>query len=199
MINLEDEKNRLTEKLSEQYSQNVISMDEYERLLEYVNKIETSREISFINNMIHANRAPNAIPSDRADQPPISRFLEAIAEPLTNLALASKKHEEHTALFSARTTSLEPKTGKAGKFTCLFGSHKIIIDSLPRGKTEIKVECLFGQIEIVVAHNIRVVNKTTPLFSGIFFPDDNYQSSESLSELHIKGEVVFGNVTVRRL
>jgi hypothetical protein len=41
-INLEKE--RLTNILSTQYSQDLIAIDEYERLLDFVNKTETNKE-----------------------------------------------------------------------------------------------------------------------------------------------------------
>jgi hypothetical protein len=50
MINIDEEKDKLTQKLSEQYSQNIINMEEYERILEYINKIETGKEINIIRN-----------------------------------------------------------------------------------------------------------------------------------------------------
>jgi len=55
MINLDEEKDKLTQVLSEQYSQNIINMEEYERILEYINKIETGKEISIIQKIIQEN------------------------------------------------------------------------------------------------------------------------------------------------
>ncbi|MDR1326729.1 MAG: hypothetical protein LBK00_11915 [Treponema sp.] len=54
-INIEQEKERLTNILSTQYSQSLIAIDEYERLLDFVNKIETNKEIEYIKNIINTN------------------------------------------------------------------------------------------------------------------------------------------------
>ena len=178
MINLEEEKSRLTEKLSDQYSKNAISLEEYERLLEYVNKIETSKEVVLINNMIQGNS--------------VNTYSEAPA-------LRSKKHEEYLALFSWRTTTLKPQSGKGGKFTSLFGTNRIIVDTLPPGKTVIHIECVFGLTEIAVSQHIRIVNKINPVFAGVFAPDETSIEDENLPELHIKGEAIFGNVTITRI
>jgi hypothetical protein len=50
MYNFNEEKENLVKMLSEQYSQNIINMEEYERMLEYINKIETKKEINIIEN-----------------------------------------------------------------------------------------------------------------------------------------------------
>jgi ABC-type uncharacterized transport system involved in gliding motility auxiliary subunit len=55
VFNLDEEKENLTGKLSEHYSQNIITMEEYERILEYINKIETKKEITIIRKIIQEN------------------------------------------------------------------------------------------------------------------------------------------------
>jgi hypothetical protein len=59
MFNIDEEKDTLAKKLSEQYSQNIISVEEYERILEYINKIETKKEINIIEKIIHENNIEN--------------------------------------------------------------------------------------------------------------------------------------------
>jgi hypothetical protein len=51
MFNIDEEKDKLAKNLSEQYSHNIISMEEYERILEYINKIETKKEASIIEKI----------------------------------------------------------------------------------------------------------------------------------------------------
>jgi hypothetical protein len=50
-IEIEQEKERLTDILSTQYSHNLIAIDEYERLLDFVNK----KEIEYIKKIIDTN------------------------------------------------------------------------------------------------------------------------------------------------
>jgi hypothetical protein len=52
---LEGRRNILIEQLSEQYSQNLISLEEYERLIEYSNKIETDKELILLEKIIEVN------------------------------------------------------------------------------------------------------------------------------------------------
>jgi hypothetical protein len=54
-INIEQEKEKLTNILSAQYSQDLIAIDEYERLLDFVNKTETNKEIEYIRKIVNTN------------------------------------------------------------------------------------------------------------------------------------------------
>jgi hypothetical protein len=54
-LDKEIEKEKLIEILSIQYSQGLIAMDEYERILEFINKVETIKEIEYIRKIIDTN------------------------------------------------------------------------------------------------------------------------------------------------
>ena len=185
VIHLDEEKNRLTEKLSDHYSENVITLEEYERLVEYINKIETKKEIAIVEGLIQSYNT-NAV-----NEAPSPGYVSAY-----------KKHsgKEHVAVFSWRTTTVNPINGKCGKFVSIFGAHRIIVDSLPPGRSILKVETLFGLTEIVVSRNIKIINKTDTVFSGFFLPDEPEPdfSNAELPELLIKGDIVFGNLTIIR-
>jgi len=188
LINFDDEKSRLTEKSSDLYSTGIISIEEYERLIEYINKIETKKEIAIIDGFIQGYSADVKHAPAREDAP-ASRKIST-----------GKKSggKEHVALFSWRTTTLEPVNGKGGKFVSLFGTNKIIVDNLPPGKTVIKTETVFGLTEIVVSCNIRITNKTEAVFAGVYGIDEAQGSDPDVPELVIKGDVVFGNLNVTR-
>jgi hypothetical protein len=49
---IEDRKEKITEELSRQYSLNKISMEEYERLIEYSHKIETEKELMILEKIV---------------------------------------------------------------------------------------------------------------------------------------------------
>ncbi|MDR2808074.1 MAG: hypothetical protein LBB43_03605 [Spirochaetaceae bacterium] len=183
MLNLIEEKEKLTQKLSEQYSQNMISMEEYERLLEYINKIETRREINIIEKIIQEN-------NDEDNKLTIVQNNE-ITIPKTN--------EKNLSMFSWRTINLEPINGNGGKFTSLFGTNRIIVNNLPKGRTIIKVNSIFGLTEIIVSQKVKIINKTLPIFAGIFAPNEITKEGEKLPELYIVGKAVFGNITIRTI
>ncbi|MDR1398371.1 MAG: hypothetical protein LBJ41_00405 [Treponema sp.] len=52
---IEQEKEKLINILSTQYSQSLIAIDEYERLLDFVNKTETNKEIEYVRKIINVN------------------------------------------------------------------------------------------------------------------------------------------------
>jgi hypothetical protein len=54
-VNIGEEKEKLTRELAEQYSQNIITVEEYEHLLEYINKIETVKSLNRIEKIIGKN------------------------------------------------------------------------------------------------------------------------------------------------
>jgi hypothetical protein len=182
MADIEYEKNRLTEKLSDNYSRNVITLDEYERLLDYINKIETTKEISIANNMLQVYKPAET------HEPETSSGI---------FGLFKRQTERYETIFSTRTINAELGNGRGGNFSVVFGTNKIIVDNLPSGKTVINIECVFGSIEILIRQNARIVNKITPIFSSVDSPHDSYD--EYLPELHLKGDVVFGNVTIKRI
>jgi uncharacterized protein YerC len=111
MINIDEEKDKLTQKLSDQYSQNILNMEEYERILEYINKIETEKEISIIQNIIQENNVLTLTKSDEI--------------------ILSKNNEKHLSMFSWRTSNVRPLNGNGGNYIRIFGTTQIIVDKLP--------------------------------------------------------------------
>jgi hypothetical protein len=181
MFAMDEEKDKLARALSEQYAQNIISMEEYERILEYINKIETKKEAGIIEKIIRENALEDG-------EITVAQNSE-IAIPATN--------EKHLSAFSWRTTNVKPVNGSAGKFISLFGANRIMVDNLPRGRTVLTVNSIFGLTEIIVPKNIKITNKVAPIFSGVFSPNDINRESAGLPELYITGKAVFGNVTIR--
>jgi hypothetical protein len=179
MFNLDEEKENVTKKLSEQYSHNTISMEEYERLLEYINKIETKKELSIIEKIIQENNE--------------------LTTTQNNEIIIPESNEKHLSIFSWRTSNVKPVNGNGGTYTSLFGTNRIIVDNLPKGRTVINVNSIFGLTEIIVSKNIKIVNKTVPIFSGIFAPNEINKEDDGLPELYILGKALFGNISIRRV
>ena len=95
VFNINEEKDRLAQKLSGLYAQNIINVEEYERMLEYINKIETGKEVSIIEKIIQENCVVN-------------NGFPAIQNSET---MMSKASERHLSLFSWRTTNIKPING----------------------------------------------------------------------------------------
>ncbi|MDR2651116.1 MAG: hypothetical protein LBC68_02200 [Prevotellaceae bacterium] len=182
MYNFDEEKEKLTKTLSEKYSQNIIGMEEYERIVEYINKIETEKEIAIIKKII-----TETIAGDN----------ELAATAGGDAIMLSKTNEKHLSVFSWRTTTISPVNGNGGQFTSCFGTNRIILENLPKGRTILNVNSIFGLTEIIIKQDIKIVNKVTPIFSGIFMPDKINSENKKLPELYIVGKAVFGNITVK--
>jgi hypothetical protein len=183
MYNFDDEKEKLVRMLSERYSQNIITMEEYERILEYINKIETKKEITIIEKIILEN---------------VVNENELSITPRNEITTSEKK-EKHLSMFSWRTTNIKPINGNGGKFTSCFGVNRIILENLPKGKTVLNVNSIFGLTEIITTQDIKIINKAVPIFSGIFTPNEIKGSDGELPELCITGKAVFGNITVKTM
>jgi hypothetical protein len=183
MFNIDEERDKLAKALSEQYSRNIISIEEYERILEYINKIETEKEINIIGKIIReSNIENNELITIQNDE-----------------MMTSKTKGKHLSVFSWRTTNVKSINGNAGKFISLFGANRIIVDNLPKGRTILNVNSVFGLTEIIVSKNVKITNKTAPVFSGIFLPNEINMENEELPELYIVGKAIFGNITIRAI
>ncbi|MDR0375452.1 MAG: hypothetical protein LBH85_06975, partial [Treponema sp.] len=95
MFNLDEEKDTLTKKLSEQYSQNIINIDEYERMVDYINKIETGKEISGVKKIIDENDAERGV----------------LAKTESNAITAPKEGGKYVTMFSWRTSNVKSVNG----------------------------------------------------------------------------------------
>jgi hypothetical protein len=181
MINFDVEKEKLTQNLSEQYSQDIINIEEYERILEYINKIETKKEISIIEKIIQENNA---------------NYKELTITQRNKITIPETK-EKHLSMFSWRTSNVKPINGNGGKYISLFGTNRIIVDNLPEGRTVIDVKSIFGLTEIIVSNNVKIITKIAPIFSGVFSPNKINNEEKELPELYIIGKAIFGNVTIK--
>jgi hypothetical protein len=177
MLYFNEEKEKLTQDLSVQYSKNIIDMEEYERILEYINKIETKKELIIIEKIIYENNISNN-------------------ELTVNKIMVPETKEKYLSMFSWRTSNLKSLNGNGGKYISLFGSNRIIVDNLPNGRTVLNVNSIFGLTEIIISKKVKIINKTIPIFAGIFAPI-KINKEEDLPELYIIGKAIFGNITIK--
>lgn len=206
MFNTGAAKERLTQGLSELYAHDAIHIEEYERILEYINKIETEKEAAVIEKIIYEHGNHEA-PAVRAGAP--REMNGQYVEPYTGgRGIAhSQPDASHLSVFSWRSTNVRPVNGDGGAFTSVFGVNRIIVDRLPQGRTFLHVHSVFGLSEIVVSKGIRITNRAIPVFGGVFMTppdagtDEDGDAGENaeLPELYITGAAVFGNITIVRV
>ena len=181
MFNLNEEKDNLAEKLAEQFSQNIIDMEKYEHILEYINKIETKREITIIEKIIKENNIDE-------EQSTVDKS-DAIITP--------EENKKYLTVFSATTSYIDPVDGNGGEHNCYFGENKIIVKNLPKGKTVLNVKSIFGETKIIIAENIKITNRIIPIFSEIVDTVVKRNGDDDeLPELYIIGKVIFGEIKI---
>jgi hypothetical protein len=122
-----------------------------------------------------------------------------LAKTESNAITAPKEGGKYVTMFSWRTSNVKSVNGNGGEHICFFGTNRIIVDNLPKGRTALNVTSVFGLTEILVSKNIRIINKTTPIFSGIFAHGEANKEDEGLPELYIAGQAIFGNITIKRI
>jgi hypothetical protein len=196
---IEERKGKAVDTLSSCYAKNRLPLEEYERLVEYINKIESERERAIVEKIVteyegpktpsedtaHANRDDGPSAYDDDDYPEYHSF--------QNLS-------SNLALFSTRVHSGPIKTGS--QYVSIFGSEQIKIRKadLQKGRTFLDVVSLFGDNTIFVEEGIRVVNKAIPIFGNSDVSHKiNNRAQTGSRELIINGTALFGNISVKLL
>ena len=201
MVDVFKEKEALTNELSDQYAKSLISLDEFESMIDQVNKVESLKQLNAVKKAVCENTGLMLSEDYKKEAKNPSLVTNSLAT--SSLAPGKVKKRSYETVFSRSSVVAEAINGHAGNFSCVFGTNQIKVNNLPMGKTVLKVETVFGLTEIFVSKKIKIVNKVTPIFAGVFMPadeekDDNYVP-EGWPELHIKGEAVFGNITIKRI
>ncbi|MDR3171865.1 MAG: hypothetical protein LBU17_09605 [Treponema sp.] len=179
---LENRKNRAIEALSVQFSRNSLPLEEYERLVEYIHRVESERELAIVEKVVNESTLYAAAETFKA-------------APITG----KRKRRRRTISFLASRTSsgVSLRQSRCSFFT-LLGNNIINIEEgdLPPGRTEIQVVSLLGLTIINVPAGVRVINEAIPIAGGIFVEGDTRTPSTG-PELVITGGAYLGNITVR--
>lgn len=188
-IRLEERKNKVIEELSVQFSQNELPMEEYERLVEYINKAETERELAIIEkisreNSLYAGRT-NDTQEERSSSYPRNT--------------ATDDEKSSLALLSSRHLSGDFFTGKNHSLISILGEQKIDIDDgdLPNGRTEISVVSLLGETKINVPPNVRVKVNVVPILGESNVARNDSSFSGYGPELVINGVAILSSIKVK--
>jgi hypothetical protein len=177
-IDIEQEKERLTNILSTQYSQSLIAMDEYERLLDFVNKTETNKEIEYIRKIINTNET-YALKEQTADRNQlVNRPKTSIFTLLIDLLVKKqniKKIRIFSGIYELRLYDLD------------FIENRLII----------KIKNYGGDAFIYVAKNTSVENNVQN-YGGKNIVNEriNINNSEIKNKLIINGANYGGNIYI---
>jgi hypothetical protein len=178
----ETRKEKLVEELSTQYSLGKISLEEYERLIDYSNKIETDRELIIFEKIIQENSAPESYNDD------------------TEYAHNPKTGKDDITVLSSRRTPGSVASSITGRIITILGDHHLCFDEgdLRKNETVLDILVVLGEIVVHVPEDVTVIVNAIPIISGVFGNMRKRKGARgSGKKLIINGHIVMGNVTVK--
>ena len=197
---IEERKEKAIENLSTSYAKNRLPLEEYERLVEYINKIESERELIVVEKIVaeydgndvsdsqsyKASYKPSYDDDDEGDDYP--------------------RHGNHDitgsnlAVLSTRTFQGPLKSGS--QFVSLLGSGHIKVRKadLSKRRTTLQMVTILGDSTIFVEPGINVINKAVPILGNA---DVSHKVTKMAcageAELVITGTVLLGTISVKPL
>jgi len=178
---VEERKDKAIENLSDSFAKNKLPLEEYERLVEYIQKIESERELIVVEKMV-AEYGGNELPDEDGE--------------VYNYPGHANQGSSLTVL-SSRTITGPVESGM--QFVSILGSEHIKIRKadLSRRKTVLNVVSILGESVIAVESGIRVSNRAVPVLGGAWTDQKvNKNAGDGELELVISGAALLGNITV---
>jgi hypothetical protein len=186
---IEERKEKAIESLSDSFAKNRLPLEEYERLVEYINKIESERELALVEKMVaeheggyDENKTPVYDDDDESDED----------EPDYRHSLGN------IAILSSRNFSGPVKSGS--EIVCILGSGniKVRMADLNKRQTVLTMVSVLGDITIYVESGIRVVNKAMPILGNSSVNQKvKKQAQQDGPEIVIEGVAVLGSIAVK--
>ena len=177
-IGIKQEKERLTNILASQYSQNLISIDEYERLLDFVNTTETNKEIEYIRKIINTNETYALKEKSNDENQQENKSKINILTMLVN-SLRNKQNVKKIRLFSGDY--------ELRLYDIDFIENKLII----------KIKKYGGNVFIYIIKNTSVENNLK-IYGGKYIEKEriNISNNEIKNKLIINGANYGGNIYI---
>jgi len=187
---VEERKEKAVENLSDSFAKNKLPLEEYERLVEYIQKIESERELIVVEKMV-AEYGGSELSKENA--------YEDEDDEVDDYQRPEHQGSSLTIL-SSRTISGPVESGM--QFVSILGSEHIKIRKadLSRRKTVLNVVSILGESVISVESGIRVSNRAVPVLGGAWMDRKVERSADAREpELIISGAALLGNITVKLL
>ena len=190
---IEERKEKAVENLSTSYAKNRLPLEEYERLVEYIQKIESERELIVVEKIVAEydgnDRSAKPAYDDNEDEP--DYYSAHFQSSATN---------NNLTILSSRTLSGPLKSGSS--FVSILGSCHIKVrkSDLSKKRTKLDIATILGDCIVSVESGIRVSNRAIPILGGAW-TDHNVdkQAEDREPELIISGAAILGNITVNLL
>ena len=190
---VDERKEKVIENLSSSYAKNRLPLEEYERLVEYIQKIESERELVVVEKIVAEYDGDDAsgMPSEQPDENDEPDYYDRHSNP---------NSYSNLTVLSSRTFSGPIKSGL--QFVSILGSEHIKIRKADLSKRQnvLQVVSILGDSVVFVESGIRVINSTIPILGGSWIDSNvDKQARGEGPELIISGAAILGNVTVKLL
>jgi len=190
LIILEERKEKAIESLSVSFAKNKLPLEEFERLVEYINKTESERELIVVEKIVAEFGRERTEPFAEED------------ESHTAHAAHARHHYQRNNLtvFSSRTFTGPLKSET--QFVSILGSGciKIRKADLKKQQTVLNVVSILADCVIMVESGIRVINNAVPILGDSKISSKVDKEVEAGGpELIISGTALLGDISVRLL
>jgi hypothetical protein len=193
---IEERKDKAIENLSDSFAKNKLPLEEYERLVEYIQKIESERELVVVENIVREYAAEYG----GSESPKEKTYAYEEDDEVDYYPNHAPLQGSSLAIFSSRTISGPVKSGM--QFVSIFGSVHIKVRKadLEKRKTVLNVVSILGESVISVESGIMVSNRAVPILGGAW-TDQKVERDAGAGgpELVIEGAALLGNITVKLL
>ena len=199
---IEDRKDKAIEELSSSYAKNSLPLEEYERLVEYINKIESERELIVVEKIV-AEYKGSDVPDGESGDTDNSRRMkprEYDNEKDSYSQYGQLQNGGNLTVLSTRSFSGPLKSG--AQYFSFLGAAQIKVRKadLCKQSTVLNVVSILGDNTIFVEGGIRVINNTIPIMGTTEISGKvSKQEMEDERELVISGTAILGSVSVRLL
>jgi hypothetical protein len=186
---IEDRKEKAIENLSTSFAKDRLPLEEYERLVEYIHKIESERELVVVEKIV-AEYGGNETQSRQDDNDEPDYY---------SGHFQSSTNNSNLTILSSRTLSGPLKSGAS--FVSILGSCHVKVrkSDLSKKQTFLDVVTILGDCVISVESGIRVSNRTVPILGGAWTDQNVDKEAGREPELVISGAALLGNVTIKLL
>ena len=182
-LRFEERKEKITDKLSTQYSLSSISIEEYERLIKYSQEIETEKELTILEQIVDRYQTEEKTNNDSKT---------SYYEEKKTYADAQK---EHMAFLTSKKNS---GVIKSGNYVNILSDHKIIINAedLINDETVLNFSAILGNVTMNVPENVDVVNNALTILSDVSIAD-NVSMGGNRKKIIIMGNFILSGLKIK--
>ena len=196
---VEERKEKAIGKLSTSYAKNRLPLEEYERLVEYINKIESERELVVVEKIVaeydgNEEKARPAYAGDDDDDD------DDEGKPGYYQSHWGKSTYNNMTILSSRTFQGPVTTG--AQFMSLLGSGQVTVRKadLSQRRTVLQMVAILGDCTVFVEPGINVINKVIPVLGNADVHHKVRKMAEAgAPELIINGTALLGTISIKPL